>query len=314
MNESEIIQRYFIHSPHDQSVSVGIGDDAAVVVPPAGEELVITTDSMVEGTHFLRNTNPYFIGYKLMAINLSDLAAMGAKPMWATLNLTLCEINEDWLDQFSQGFFNCANKFEVTLIGGNLAKGGQTNATVQLTGSIPKGSALKRTGAASNDLLFVTGQIGLAAFSLQRLSCNQYDHDCLSSEQIDALYCPVPRIEFGIALREIASSVIDISDGLLHELQEICNANQLGSQVISERIPLATGVDLNTALTGGDDYELLFTANKKNSDKIHQLARQYNVQVTQIGEMNSRKEIELFRSGERIPVPLNTGFDHFSDE
>jgi len=313
LNETEIIQRFFTRRSNDQSIIVGIGDDGAVVQPPANQELVITTDTIVEGSHFTKQTKPYDIGFKLMAVNLSDLAAMGAKPKWATLNLTLKTVNENWLEKFSHGVFDCAEKFQVVVIGGDLTKGAQVNASAQLIGTVPRNRTLTRSGAQAGDLIFITGSVGLAAYALQKLEQHGYDHACLSQDQHESLYRPIPRIELGIGLRGLATTAIDISDGLLHELGIICTRNKVGANVIVQHIPIAKGVDLRMALTGGDDYELLFTASSSDGPKIYEIAKIHNCKVTQIGTLNGKEKIELYYHNKLMPLPDSLGFDHFGN-
>ena len=312
MNEKEIIQRFFTRQHKGPSVVVGIGDDAAVITLESNLDLVVTTDTMVENVHFTKETRPYDLGYKLMAVNLSDLAAMGAQPKWATLDLTLVEVNEKWLENFAQGLFDCADKFGVTLIGGDLTRGSQINTSIQLIGTVPKNTMLTRTGAQANDLVFVTGILGLAADAVKKLYRHEHDHSCLSKAQYMALYYPSPRINLGAELREIATSAIDISDGLLHELEILCQMNHLGAKITEENIPVAEQVDLNLAMTGGEDYELLFTANPNDQSTVMQLAKQHNCQISQIGALHKNgQDIELLRNGETIPLQKYSGFDHF---
>ena len=311
MNEAEIIQRYFSHHTTDKSIVLGIGDDGAVVKPPDNHELVITTDSLVEDTHFTEKTPPAELGYKLLASNLSDLAAMSASPKWATLNLTLPAINDDWLQQFSQGFFSCAEQFNVALIGGDLTKGKQINTAVQLIGIVSTGNGVTRKGAQSGDFIYVTGAIGLAAQATELLYQHDHNHSNLSLEQHDALYHFTPRIDVGLELRGIANSAIDISDGLLHELNIICNGHGLGATIILEDLPIAKGVDPSIALNGGEDYELLFTVNSDHHKRIQEIAKKCNCPIACIGEINSKNKIELLDHGESVPLPENFGFEHF---
>ena len=311
MNEKDIIERFFLRQHSEPSLVLGIGDDAAVIAPDAGFELVVTTDTMVEDIHFTKETKPEALGYKLMAVNLSDLAAMGAQPKWATLNLTLVEVDERWLQQFAAGLFACADKFAVTLVGGDLTRGGQINASIQLIGIVANNTALTRAGAQINDLVFVTGRLGLAASAIQKLYQHDHDHSCLTAAQYKALYNPIPRVELGDDLREIASSAIDISDGLLHELKILCDQSHLGAKIVEENIPVATGADLDLAMIGGEDYELLFTASPNKESAIKRQAIKHHCQITQLGSLQDQNGIEWLRHGNAIPLPKKTGFDHF---
>ena len=313
MNEQEIIQRFFIRQQHDQAVSIGIGDDAAIIAPPEKHELVVTTDTMAQDSHFTKETQPFDLGYKLMAVNLSDIAAMGAEPKWATLNITLPAIDESWLQQFSQGLFDCADQFQVSLVGGDLCKGNQTHVGLQLIGIVPTGKALTRAGARPGDRVFVSGNIGAAAQAIGELYLHNHDQSCLSSTQHQALYRPVPRVEIGIALREIANCAIDISDGLIHELQIVCTTNMVGARLMLEEIPVAPGVEAEVALSGGEDYELLFTADSAHIDAIDRIASMYSCKISNIGEIISGDAIEILHNGSPVPPLQCSGFDHFGD-
>ena len=313
MNEQEIIRRFFTRQPDDPAVKLGIGDDAAIVSLPAEHELVITTDSMVEGSHFTKETQPFDLGYKLMAVNLSDIAAMGAEPKWATLNVTLTEFDQDWLQQFAHGLLQCAQQYKVELIGGDLVRGREVNVSVQLMGIVPEGCALTRAGAQPGDKIFVTGTIGAAAKALQELQAHGHAQDCLSADLRDALYRPTPRIKLGIELRSLASSVIDISDGLLHELNLICAAANVGAKLQLDRIPLAELVDPNDGLTQGEDYELLLTAPEIRTESVRQAGQKFDCPISEIGEIIAGNTIELWQQDRRVPMPERSGFDHFEE-
>ena len=313
VNEQEIIQHFFTRQLNDPAVKLSVGDDAAIISPPKGHDIVVSTDSMAEGSHFTKETAPYDLGYKILAVNLSDMAAMGAEPKWATLNITLADFDESWLQQFSTGLFDCASTQQVTLIGGDLCKGTQTHLTVQVLGIVPVGCALRRAGAKPGDTIFVTGTIGRAAQALQQLVSNHYKQDCLSVELRTALYRPQARIEMGIGLRSLANSAIDISDGLLHELKLLCMAGNVGARVDLDRIPVVQHVDINTAITGGEDYELLFTAPDFHKQAISELAAKHSCQIAEIGQITAGGEIELHQRGKVVPLPAHTGYDHFEN-
>ena len=312
MNEQALIRRFFLRPHDDATVRLGIGDDGAVLTPPSQHELVMTTDTMVEGTHFSADTHPYDIGYKLMAVNLSDLAAMGAEPKWATLNITLTEINPTWLQAFADGLLHCARSYRVTLIGGDLSKGAQLNLSVHLTGIVPCGKILTRAGAKVEDKLFVSGVIGAAAQALQQVQSKGISPNELSADLQRALLRPQPRVELGIALRDLASSAIDISDGLLHELELVCAASQVGAEIQLGQLPRAELVDIEMGLSGGEDYELLFTVPNSCVAAVRVLADELDCSVTQIGTIVAGKTIEAWRNGQRVALPKRTGFDHFA--
>lgn len=320
MNEAELIKRYFFRENKDPHVELGIGDDAAVIQPPVNQRLVITTDTMVQGSHFTAHTKPYDIATKLMAVNLSDIAAMGASAKWATLTLTLNAIDEAWLQAFSNGLFEYLDRYQVALIGGDVTQGKETNVAIQLIGLVPAKKELRRTGANIEDDIYVTGTIGSAAYALQRLLAYNHDHASvpkelpLTAKQKDALYAPEPRLNIGMALRDIATSAIDISDGLLHELTILCEHSSLGAHLNLDKLPIERDCDMTLALTGGDDYELLFTAPKQHYNKIQSIAHDLNCAITCIGTINNTGHIDMRYCGKEFAMPNQLGFDHFSEE
>ncbi len=296
---------------NDPSVVVGIGDDAAVVTNNKQCQLVTTTDTMVEGKHFSKQAPAYGVGYKLMASNLSDIAAMGAVPRWATLNLTLARVDEVWLQEFSNGLLECASKHNVTLIGGDTTSGNQLNVSVHLSGEVPNNMAMLRSHAQVNDKIFVTGVIGLAASMLSHLQKQNYSHANLTESQLSALYKPSSRVDLAIELREIAHAAIDISDGLLHELDIVCEASHVGASLQLNSIPVDRDINLQQAITGGEDYELLFTAGHEHIDQIAQLSEKHSCRISEIGEITNTHLIELYQGEQLVPTPKYTGYDHF---
>ena len=311
MNEKDIIQQYFTKDFNDREIIEGIGDDAAIIKANNGCELVITTDTMTVGQHFSKQAPAYAVGYKLMASNISDIAAMGAAPRWATLNLTLTSLDQSWLEGFSRGLFECAEINRVTLIGGDTTAGDSLTMSVQLIGEVPIGKALLRSHAKVNDKLFVTGVIGNAVSALNYLQETNFNHDDLSDEQYTALYTPQSRVDLSIEMRELANAAIDISDGLLNELDLICHASNVGACLQIDKIPMEHEKDAELAITGGEDYELLFTI---PDEKIHQLDRlssKYNCPITQIGKITDSQIIEIYQGDQVIPRPHYLGYDHF---
>lgn len=289
MNEFDIIRRYFQREAGNyDDVRTGIGDDAAVVRVPNDQELVLTMDTLIEGVHFPAVTAAADIGWKALAVNLSDLAAMGAVPRWVTLSLTLSEIDTDWLENFSSGFFELAAQYDIALIGGDLTRGGLA-ITVQAHGVVPAGQALTRCGAHSGDLIFVSGYLGDAGFALSADYAQQNDYFR------QRLNRPRPRLALGQALRGLASSAIDISDGLAGDLQHILSASNCGARVDMEKLPisaeLAAAVDgesaRHLAVTAGDDYELCFTVSPHNAVHLDHLSQELAVPLTAIGTIVS---------------------------
>ena len=310
MNEKDIIQ-YFISPHHPASVSQGIGDDCAVLNISTDHQLVTTTDTMVEDKHFVAQSPAYELGYKLMATNLSDIASMGARPKWATLNLTLAEVNLTWISQFAKGLLFCAQKHQVVLVGGDTTLGKQLTMSLQLSGEIPIDQANLRKNAQLGDIIYVTGKIGCAAHALKLLKQHSFQHSALSKQQITALYMPPSRVELALALRNLIHASIDISDGLLHELEILCQQSDCGAALQLDNIPFDHSIDIMSAITAGDDYELLFTADRKQEQKISGIADKYDCLISAIGEINSSCEIVLFQQQQQVPYPDISGYDHF---
>ena len=312
MNEKQLIECYFKDICIDKSVQVGIGDDAAIVNSTSNHQLVVSTDSMVIDRHFLSTSDPYHIGYKLMAVNISDMAAMGAVPKWVTLNLTLPVIDEMWLKEFAKGFGTCAKQSQVALIGGDLTGGKELNISAQILGEVPVDKALLRSGADINDQVYVTGKIGTAGYALAALNKHKGDHSQLSALQMKALYQPESRTALSLQLREFANAAIDVSDGLLHDLELLCDASQVDAQLHIDQVPVDDDVEILDAITSGDDYELIFTVPEMFIDDIDKLAHTFACPLTPIGKIIPGKgHVKLYCGEEEIPAPNDTGFDHF---
>lgn len=314
-SEFSIIARYFQRPgalPDD--VVLGVGDDAALLRVPSGDELVVTVDTLVEGVHFPIATDPYSIGHKALAVNLSDLAAMGARPRWVTLALTLGEADDAWLQAFAAGFFTLADAHQVALVGGDTTRG-PLSVCVQAQGLVPRGSALRRDAAQPGDQIWVSGTLGDAALALHL--------DAGVQALAERLNRPVPRLALGAALRGIANSAIDISDGLLADLGHITQASGVGARIHLDQLPLspefrqhcaaARQADAceQLALSGGDDYELCFTLPARQSSALQQAAAATKTPVTHIGEIVAGTDIACLRaSGESYAAPA-AGYDHF---
>ena len=313
MNEKDIIRKYFTKNLDDQAVINGIGDDAAIVSPKRGNQLVVTTDTMVEGKHFSNTAPAYGVGYTLMASNLSDIAAMGATPRWATLNLTLNIVDESWLEGFSNGLLECAQAHNVALIGGDTTCGQCLNVSVQLIAEVLINKAMLRSNAQASDNIFVTGVIGNAASALHYLQQNNFNHEKLSTAQNTALYKPPSRIDYAIELAEIANAAIDISDGLLNELELICKASNVGATLQLDNLPYNHDIDIQHAITGGEDYELLFTIPNEFIKQAHVLADKHQCLITNIGKITNTKTVELYHANKLMPYPKSSGYDHFQN-
>jgi len=323
VTEFELIQRYFSRKGQPRSdVALGIGDDAALLNPPAGQQLAIAIDTLVQGVHFPTNTLAYGIGWKALAVNLSDLAAMGAEPAWFTLALTLPESSEAWLTEFSRGLFDLANQYGLSLVGGDTTRGPLT-VTVQIAGYVPTGQALLRVGAGPGDRIFVTGSLGDATLALQLLTGQLPVPAQNYPGLLKRLNQPQPRIEEGRALGGIASCAIDISDGLLADLQHMLDASDVGAEIYLPQIPYSTKArqllnrypDIrNSLLSGGDDYELCFCVATDKLQRLEQIAAENQFQFTEIGEVSDSKELRcLDATGQAVEMDTR-GYSHFAKD
>jgi thiamine-monophosphate kinase len=319
LSEFEIIRRFFTHRP--RHAVLGVGDDAAIVRARRGMELVITTDMLVAGRHFSRDADPRKLGHKSLAVNLSDIAAMGATPRWATLALSLPRADARWLSAFSRGFMDLARRHGVDLVGKDTTRG-PLNVCVQVVGEVPRGRALRRDGARTGDDVWVSGTLGDAALALAagRLGLAARDRRALRSK-LDA---PAPRIALGVALRGIARSAIDVSDGLIADLGHICERSRVAAEVELDRVPVSAIVkrhlDRSAArtavLAGGDDYELIFTAGNGERASIARLAARLRLRLTCIGRIiRGRRGVPpvtvLGPDGKPL-APARKGYEHFA--
>ncbi len=322
MTEFELIARYFGRTPSraGSPVSLGIGDDCALLVPRAGHELAISTDMLVAGRHFFDDVDPAALGWKALAVSLSDLAAMGARPLAFTLALALPTIDEPWLASFASGLFDCADEYDCRLIGGDTTRG-PLNLCVTIFGEVPTGHALRRDGARVGDDVWVSGVVGSAALALDRLHrMRERDATALAPALRAALERPTPRVALGLALAGIASSAIDVSDGLAQDLGHVLAASRCGAEVQVDALPLcddlASSDDVarrGFALAGGDDYELCFTAPASRRDAVERVASVSTTRVTRIGVIAAAAGLRLQGAGGAIDDPASLrGFDHFA--
>lgn len=319
--EFSLIARYFDRVRSSRlDVETGIGDDCALLNIPEKQTLAISTDTLVAGNHFLPDIDPADLAYKALAVNLSDLAAMGADPAWLTLALTLPEVDEPWLEAFSDSLFALLNYYDMQLIGGDTTRG-PLSMTLGIHGYIPAGRALKRSGAKPGDWIYVTGTPGDSAAGLAVLQ-----NRLQVSEETDAHYLiqrhlrSTPRILHGQALRDIASAAIDLSDGLISDLGHIVKASGCGARVDVDALPKSDammrhvddGQALRWALSGGEDYELCFTVPELNRGALDVAIGQLGVPFTCIGQMSADIEgLNFVRDG--MPVTFDwKGYDHFA--
>jgi thiamine-monophosphate kinase len=315
-SEFDLIARHFTR-PAANAV-LGVGDDCALIDVTNGMDLAVSTDTMVSGTHFFPDVDPEHLGHKALAVNLSDIAAMGAMPYWATLALTLPNVNHDWLAAFAKGFFDLAQEYNVSLIGGDTTRGPLT-MTVTIMGEVPAGAALRRGNAKPGNDVWVSGNIGDAALAVAhrhgRLVLSEDDY----REAVMRLYEPSPRVNLGQALRGLATSAIDVSDGLLADLTHICRLSGVGATVELGAIPVSSigakhiGADAGrTAIVaGGDDYELCFTAHPNSRDSIEDLTDMLGIPLTRIGQIKRGKGVSLLGSDGKAVKVDGRGYDHF---
>lgn len=324
LSEFELIDRFFKRPGTKRpDVVQGVGDDGAVLSVPGDRELVVSMDTLVEGVHFPTETDPEDIGYKAVAVNFSDLAAMGAEPAWITLSLTLPEADPEWVAGFSTGVVSLADEFNVALIGGDMSRG-PLSVTLQAHGFVPVGGALYRRAARVNDMIYVTGALGdagLALLALQKaVQLTPAAHDAVLAR----LARPRPRLHEGQALRDIAHAAIDISDGLIADLEHILEASGVGAVLNIERVPVSPwlrdfmagdgdgerGQEL--ALTAGDDYELCFTVPPDRAGAVEKALAALSCPCACVGVIESEKGLRCrYDDGREYVLPAG-GYDHFS--
>lgn len=316
MTEFDLIRRYFTRAT--PSALLGIGDDAALLKVSDGHVLAVSCDMLASGTHFFPDADPFLLGHKTLAVNLSDMAAMGATPRWATLAIALPDADETWLERFSAGFFALAQQYGVELIGGDTTRG-PLNLCVTILGEVPAQQALQRSGAQHGDEIWVSGTLGDAALALAHLQ----ERIALSGEELAAcaqvLHQPQPRVALGLALRGIASSAIDISDGLLADLGHILDASHAAAEIGLALLPVSAVmrayVELplgkQCALSGGDDYELCFTAPAVRHADITGISARLGLPLTCIGKIVAgRGCIVHDAAGNRLNFGSG-GYEHF---
>jgi thiamine-monophosphate kinase len=319
-SEFELIGKHFARlgaQRHD--VRIGVGDDGAVLMPPASRELVVVTDSLVEGVHFPVGSPAASVGHRAFAVNLSDIAAMGAEPAWALLALTIPRSDEAWLSQFARAAGDLCRRHHVALVGGDTTRG-PLSITVTIIGIVPVGVALERRGGQPGDAIFVTGSPGDSAAGLALEQARLHVSDALSAQILrDRFLFPTPRCEIGVALRGLASACIDISDGLGGDLEKLCAASGCGAEVEASALPVseplvgAVGRELarEYALTGGEDYELLFTVPLARLGAMtHAIAHGLGP-VTRIGSLVAGSGVRVFARGGVMQFS-GAGYDHFA--
>jgi thiamine-monophosphate kinase len=315
-SEFDLIARYF--SPPTKHTVLAGGDDAALIAVGAGMELAVSVDMLVCGRHFLEDADPRGVGHKCLAVNLSDMAAMGAMPRWATLSLALPSAEEGWLAAFARGFLDLAGEYGVDLVGGDTTRG-PLNICVQILGEVPAGTALRRAGARPGDDVWVSGRVGEAALGLAHLRGEITIGRAEAAALVERLERPSPRVALGQALLGVATSAIDVSDGAVADLGHIAHRSQVHAVIEWERVPLAAIAQARRtdplirqcALAGGDDYELCFTAPAERRAQVHAISRRLGLPLTQIGRIEAGAGVEV-RDAQGAPIALaQRGFDHF---
>mgnify|MGYP000320098700 FL=1 len=331
--EFDLIERFFktaansLRTNADRAITLGIGDDCALIKPRADEEVAITSDMLVEGRHFFAGANPERLGRKALAVNLSDLAAMGARPLGFTLAIALPTADNTWLEAFSKGLFAMAEEYSCPLIGGDTTAGPLT-ISITAFGALPKGEAIRRSGAKPGDDIWVSGTVGDARLALAALR-----HEItLSAEDLHQIerqmHNPTPRIELGMQLRNIASSALDVSDGLLGDLRHILKQSQVDAEIQLDKLPKSdtlqkqdVQIQNQFAACGGDDYEICFTAPASQRNNIQAISKSIGLPLTMIGRAVLKKDVAVkvyllnesgaFLSGTEA-APFLKSFDHFA--
>ena len=318
LSEFSIIETYFRRQNNAKRVIAGIGDDAAVIEIPTNKQIVISIDTLVKNIHFSADTLPRDLGYKSLAVNLSDMAAMGAKPETALLALTLETADKKWLEDFSEGFFSLAEQYGVSLVGGDITEG-PLCISIVVNGVVPQKKAIYRSGAKVGDLIYVTGTIGDASLALDLLNKK---HKKIDLFLLKRLYYPSPRIKVGLALREIASAAIDISDGLIADLEKIAIASKVGAKIYVNQIPLSENLQRycglkkawSYALTSGDDYELCFTVPNEKTSQLKKLFKNLNCECRCIGEIIEGIAVSVMDNQDRQLKITKKGYEHFREK
>lgn len=317
VGEFVLIQRYFDRSAHADGVVLGIGDDCALLSVPAGQQLAVSMDTLVADVHFPAGADPELIAERALRVNLSDLAAMGATPLWFTLGLTLPSSDADWLESFSRGLFAAANEFNCTLVGGDTTRG-PLSLTLQVHGSVDANLALRRSGASVGDLVCVTGSLGDGAAALALIQDSLWAGEDARAYLLDRFYRPRPQLAEGQLLLGLASAALDISDGLVADLGHICQCSGVGAVIDIDRLPLSSALKANVehdraaswALAGGDDYQLCFTVPQAKLAALQSLIESNQLQASVIGEVVEGSGVVCRANGVEVNI-ATTGYNHF---
>ncbi len=311
-SEFELINKYF--NLHKTKAYKGIGDDAALIKKDTNYLWAISTDMLNEKTHFLPNTDPFNLGWKALAVNISDIYAMGGIPKFALLAIALPKVKVSWMEEFSNGLFSCAKKYKVELIGGDTTKG-PLSISICILGEVLKKNALLRSNAKKDDDIWVTGELGLAALGLAKLQNKIQLPQGLSKKAIGALEKPILQSSIIEIMAKLSHSAIDISDGLIADLSHILEASKVGADISLKNIPVTPWLKKNKlidiGLSGGDDYQLLFTAPKKNRNKINLVSKMPSIKLTRIGSIKKGNILNISDHKGMLYSLKKKGYDHF---
>jgi len=315
--EFSLIERFCtgIGKQHPET-KINVGDDAAVIAIPQGMELVVSVDTMVSGVHFFPTVSPANLAYKLLAVNVSDMAAMGAQPKWATMTLTMPEVDEAWLTEFSSSLHEQAKQFGVQLIGGDTTQG-DLNLSMQIMGLAYKSKAISRSGAKLQDDVYLSNNVGDAALALHLIKSEKE----VSTTLLNALEKPSPQVKLGLQLSTIANACIDVSDGVVADLSHIANQSKVSIELDVDQLPLSKdylryiqqGGNVDLALTGGDDYQLAFTAPKQHRHALDIMAKEIGIKLTRVGQVISSRDLPVYltSAGQHYELTQNAGYQHF---
>ncbi|MEA3303341.1 MAG: thiamine-phosphate kinase [Pseudomonadota bacterium] len=318
LSEFSLIDDYIaISRTRRPDVSIGIGDDCAILEVPPGKSLAVSMDTLVSGRHFIEGVNAVSLGHKALAVNLSDLAAMGAEPAWATLSLTMPEADIRWIRDFMQGFLALADRFGVQLVGGDTSRG-PLSITVQIHGFVDPRLVMRRDAAQPGDLIYVTGSLGDAGLALRLQQAGKLDKSD-HQELLRRLDSPIPRINEGMQLASIATAAIDLSDGLISDLGHVVQQSHCGATIELQRLPCSRAVkqaidesnEWSLPLSSGDDYELCFTVPAEKQPQLQQLAATLDCPLTHIGVIEQQPGIRCV-DAEGAEVDVESGYDHFT--
>jgi len=300
-------------SQQRNDVLTGIGDDCAILSVPENHSLAVSMDTLVAGVHFPESASAYSVGYKSLAVNLSDLASAGATPAWITLSLTMPAADEDWIKEFVRGIFTLADEYNVQLIGGDTCKG-SLSISIQAHGFVKK--AMLRSGAKAGNLIYVSETLGDAALGLK----SYHGDSAVDTTCIRQFNEPEPRVKLGLLINNVATSCIDISDGLISDITHICKQSLCGADIYLNKIPLSAAYrqyynnkpDIMQALSFGDDYELCFTIDKSNKQHIDKISRETGINLTCIGTISTQSNVRCFNQYNEVVDITKRGFEHFN--